>query len=453
MADYLGKSAAEIARAVRTGKASAREVVAEHLAHIERVDPTIGAFRTVRVEQALLEAEAVDTRADRYALPLAGVPIAIKDNVPVNGEYIGDGSAVTSREIAFRDHEVVRRLRAAGAVVVGLTRVPELCIFPTSDDTDGVARNPWDTARTPGGSSGGSAAAVASGMVPLAHGNDGLGSVRIPAACCGLVGVKPGRGVVPSLLGGGSWSGMAENGVLATTVPDAELGFGVLAGRREGERLAAPGRLRIAVSRRSPVLGVWPDADTRSALSRAACALVTAGHNVRKADPYYPVSTAAATMAHWVAGVATEVDELKLDLDGLQPRTRRHARLGYGVLRRKWARQEALDAWRARVERFFADHDVLLMPVLASAPIEAAGWASRSWQQNMVSSMRFAPYAAAWNTAGVPAIAVPAGMRSDGLPVSVQLVAAPGGEDLLLAVARQLGEVAPWTRYAPGWLP
>ncbi len=207
MADYLGKSAAEIARAVRTGKASAREVVAEHLAHIQRVDPTIGAFRTVRVEQALLEAEAVDSRADRYALPLAGVPIAIKDNVPVNGEYIGDGSAVTSREIAFRDHEVVRRLRAAGAVVVGLTRVPELCIFPTSDDTDGVARNPWDTARTPGGSSGGSAAAVASGMVPIAHGNDGLGSVRIPAACCGLVGVKPGRGVVPSQLGGGSWSG------------------------------------------------------------------------------------------------------------------------------------------------------------------------------------------------------------------------------------------------------
>ncbi len=188
-------------------------------------------------------------------------------------------------------------------------------------------------------------------------------------------------------------------------------------------------------------------------MSRAARALVTAGHNVRKADPYYPLSTAATTMAHWVAGVATEVDELKLDLDGLQPRTRRHARLGYGVLRRKWARQEALDAWRARVERFFADHDVLLMPVLASAPIEAAGWASRSWQQNMVSSMRFAPYAAAWNTAGVPAIAVPAGMRTDGLPVSVQLVAAPGGEDLLLAVARQLGEVAPWTRYAPGWLP
>ncbi len=453
MADYLGKSAVEIARAVRTGQVSARDVVAAHLDHIARVDPAIGAFRTVRAEQALAEADAVDVRADRYALPLAGVPVAVKDNVPVNGEYMGDGSAATSRELSFKDHEVVRRLRGAGAVVVGLTRVPELSIFPTSDDADGVARNPWNIARTPGGSSGGSAAAVAAGMVPVAHGNDGLGSVRIPAACCGVVGVKPGRGVVPSQLGGESWYGLAENGVLATTVDDAELVFGVMAGRREGERIAAPGRLRIAVSRRSPVFGVWPDAETKAGLSRAARALVKAGHNLRRADPYYPPSPAVATMTHWVAGVAREVDELKLDLDALQPRTRRHAQLGYGVLRRRLVRPEALAAWRARVERFFEDYDVLVMPVLASGPIEAADWAGRSWRENMVSSTRFAPYAAAWNTAGVPAITVPAGMRSDGLPAAVQVVAAPGGEDLLLAVARQLSEVAPWTRYAPGWLP
>ena len=453
MAEYVGKSATEIARAVRTGQASARDVAAAHLEQIARVDPTIGAFRTVRADKALAEAEAVDGRADRYALPLAGVPVAIKDNVPVSGEYVGDGSANTSREAALKDHEIVRRLRGAGAVVVGVTRVPELCIFPTTDDADAIARNPWDIARTPGGSSGGSAAAVAAGMVPVAHGNDGLGSIRIPAACCGLVGLKPGRGVVPSDLGGQSWSGLAENGVLATTVADADLVFAVLAGRREGERIAAPGRLRIAVSRRSPITGVWPDADTVAAVSRTARGLVNAGHSARKADPYYPIGVAVTTMAHWVAGVATEVDELKLDLDQLQPRTRRHAQLGYGVLRRNLARPEALAAWRARVERFFEDHDLLLMPVLATAPIEAAGWASRSWQHNMSSAMRFAPYAAPWNTAGVPAITVPAGIRSDGLPAAVQLVAAPGGEDLLLAVARQLGEVAPWTRHAPGWLP
>jgi len=162
---------------------------------------------------------------------------------------------------------------------------------------------------------------------------------------------------------------------------------------------------------------------------------------------------AAATLAHWFAGVATEADELKFDLDQLQPRTRRHVLLGRTAIRRGLVKPAVLAGWRARVERFFADHDILLMPVLATAPIEAAAWASRSWQHNMVSAMRFAPFSVPWNIAGVPAITVPAGMRSDGLPAAVQVVAAPGGEDLVLAVARQLGATAPWTRHAPGWLP
>ena len=246
---------------------------------------------------------------------------------------------------------------------------------------------------------------------------------------------------------------MAENGVLATTVEDAERVFGVLAGRREGQSLAAPGRLRVAVSRRSPLTGVRPDADTVAGLGRAARALVAAGHSARKADPYYPVGVGAATLAHWFAGVATEVDELKLDVDRLQPRTRRHVLLGRTAIRRGLVKPAVLAGWRARVERFFGDHDILLMPVLATAPVEAAAWATRSWQENMISSMRFAPYAVPWNLAGVPAITVPAGVRTDGLPAAVQIVAAPGGEDLLLAVARQLSAVAPWTRYAPGWLP
>jgi amidase len=144
VAGFLGKSAADIAAAVRDGKVSAREVVDEHLAHIAEADARVGAFRQVRVEQAREEAEAVDGRPDRYALPLAGVPIAIKDNIPVSGEYTAGGSRATSREPSERDHEVVRRLRAAGAIVVGVTRVPELAIFPTTDDADAIARNPWD---------------------------------------------------------------------------------------------------------------------------------------------------------------------------------------------------------------------------------------------------------------------------------------------------------------------
>ncbi|MGH8860356.1 MAG: GatB/YqeY domain-containing protein, partial [Jatrophihabitantaceae bacterium] len=223
----------EIAAAVRAGSTTARAETEAALARIAERDPSIGAFQVVRTEAALREADAVDQRPDRFSLPLAGVPIPVKDNVPVSGEPMRIGSAGSDPAPQEFDHEVVRRLRRAGAIVVGLTRVPELCVFGATDSTFGVSRNPWDRGRTPGGSSGGAAAAVASGMVVAAHGNDGLGSIRIPAACCGLVGIKAGFGVVPSGLGDGSWFGMAENGPLATTVADCALLLSVLGGRPE----------------------------------------------------------------------------------------------------------------------------------------------------------------------------------------------------------------------------
>ncbi|NBE52605.1 amidase, partial [Streptomyces boluensis] len=222
MTSWAGRTAAEIAAAVHEGTVSPREVLADHLARIDRLDGRVGAFRTVRAEAALAEADAVAARADLDQLPLAGVPVAVKDNLPVRGESTRNGSAATSGAPAERDHVTVARLRAAGAVVIGLTNVPELCVFGTTDGVHGTARNPWDTARTAGGSSGGSAAAVAAGMAPLGLGNDGMGSLRIPAAHCGLVGLKPGAGTVPRELGGG-WFGMSENGPLATTVEDARL--------------------------------------------------------------------------------------------------------------------------------------------------------------------------------------------------------------------------------------
>jgi amidase len=164
----------------------------------------------------------------------------------------GCGSTASDPQPQPADHEVVRRLRAAGAVVVGLTRVPELCVFGATDSKFGLTRNPWNRSRTPGGSSGGSAAAVAAGMVAVAHGNDGMGSIRIPAACCGLVGFKPGRGVVPSELGDGSWFDMAENGPLATSVDDCALLLSVMAGRPDLATVTDPGRVRVAVSTEAP---------------------------------------------------------------------------------------------------------------------------------------------------------------------------------------------------------
>src|SRR3954462_13878742 len=250
----VGVPATQLAAHVRSGELSAVDVVRAHLAHLADVEARIGAFRVIRTEAALAEAAAVDAAPRRAELPLAGVPIAVKDNVAVTGEVSTDGSLAHDPAPATTDHAVVARLREAGAVVVGITRVPELCIYAATDGPGSVTRNPWDTARSSAGSSGGSAAPVPAGVVPLAHGNDGMGSLRLPAAACGLVTLKPGRGVVPGPVGANSCFGMAENGVLATTVADLSAGFTVLAGTPV--EVAPPAPLRIAVSTRSPVPGV-----------------------------------------------------------------------------------------------------------------------------------------------------------------------------------------------------
>ncbi|HXJ66728.1 MAG TPA: amidase family protein, partial [Actinomycetota bacterium] len=253
----VGETAGEIAEAVRSGAATPADAVREHLEQIDAMNNEVGAFLRLRREQALAEADAVAARADLADLPLAGVPIAIKDNVQVEGEPTRFGCPQTPTDPATEDHEVVKRLRGAGAVVVGITRLPELGVWGTTEDVWGVARNPWDLDRTPGGSSGGSAAAVAAAMVPVAHGNDGLGSIRIPAACCGLFGIKPGVGVVPSGVGRTSWRGLAENGPLATTVDDAALVLSVMAGDPSIATVEPPAnKLRIAVSTKVPLVGL-----------------------------------------------------------------------------------------------------------------------------------------------------------------------------------------------------
>src|SRR5215468_10836483 len=247
---WVGSTAREIARAVRRGDTSAGQVVAAHLDHIKARGGGVNAFRVVRVAEALAEADAVDAQEELKNLPLAGVPIAVKENTAVAGLATWNGSDAAKSPVAETDHEVVRRLRGAGAIVVATSRMPEMGIWPFTDDQTAVTRNPWRSDRTPGGSSGGSAAAVSAGLVPIAHGNDGLGSVRIPAAACGLVGVKPGRGVVPSQLGATDWYGLAEHGILATTVADATVGLAVLAGWAPPQ-LVEPQPLRVAVSLRS----------------------------------------------------------------------------------------------------------------------------------------------------------------------------------------------------------
>jgi amidase len=449
---WVGATAKQIARAVRRGDASATQVVADHLDHIATADPVLSAFRVVRGGEAIVEAEKVDEQDDLANLPLAGVPVAVKENTAVAGLPTWNGSAAARGPVAEDDHEVVRRLRGAGAIVVGVTRMPELGLWATTDDETGTTRNPWRTDRTAGGSSGGSAAAVAARLVPFAHGNDGLGSIRIPAACCGLIGLKPGRGVVPCNLGADDWYGLTEHGILATTVADTAVGFAVLAGRRP-EKLVEPRRLKVALSLRSPVRGVRPDKPNLDAVAAATRLLVAAGHDAVSVDPVYPTSLGLRGIATWVGAACRDAEAAGIDRKTLQPRSRRHVALGAWALRKGYVREADRAGWRDRSIGFFSDHgvDLMITPALASAPIAADGWSRKSWRANMIANIRYAPYAAPWNIAGLPALVVPVGMRPDGLPVAVQIVGPPGSELLLLAVAGQFEMIAPWQRHASTW--
>src|SRR4051812_37870727 len=296
--DLMTKPVADLAALVRGGEVSARETVSAALERIDALDDRINAFIDVDDERALAAADTIEPGDER---PFAGVPIAIKANVPVEGLCMNMGSRFLAGHRPDHTAYLVRRFRDAGFVVVGVTNLPEFGILPTTEPRHtGPTRNPWDPTRTPGGSSGGSAAAVAAGMVPLAHGNDGGGSLRIPAACCGLVGLKPSRGPVsrgPGL--GDSW--LACDGVLTRTVADTALALDVLGGYEVGDANWAPrpvepyatamrrdpGRLRIAVTADN-VLGVEPDPECVRGLRLAAEVLAALGHDVEEAAPALP---------------------------------------------------------------------------------------------------------------------------------------------------------------------
>jgi amidase len=449
MADMTGQPAAAIAAAVRAGEVTASEVVGGHLDRIARLNAELGAFVRIRAADAAAEARAVDARADRAELPLAGVPVAVKDCVPVAGEPMGRGSAAFSRAPEEYDHPLVARLRAAGAVVVGLTNLPELAIYPFTDSVYGIARNPWDRRRTPGGSSGGAAAAVASALVPLAHGTDGLGSVRIPAAACGVFGIKPGTGVVPGDLDKSGWYGLSEGGPLAATVADAALMLGVMAGARYSP--AEPGRLRVAASVRPPGPGIVVHRANSAPVRAVAALLGKSGHEVTGADPPYPRWLVPVMLSYWFAGPA---EEAAGHVAGLEPRTRRHVRAGELAVRVRPPRASDRARLRVALTSFFDRYDVLVMPTLARPCPPARRYGERSWLRSVATALTFAPMTGVWNLAGFPAASVPvAGDGPPGLPRAVQLVAAPGREQVLLDLAAQLERASPWRRHAPAYDP
>ncbi|MDP8978886.1 MAG: amidase family protein, partial [Actinomycetota bacterium] len=427
---------------------SAVEVVEACLERIAALDGRLGAFQLVRDREVLAEAEALDAREDLPALPLAGVPVSVKDMIDVAGAPTTDGSRAGSDAPAAADDELVARLRRAGALVVGKTRVPEFGLWPfTESEAFGATRNPWNPGLTPGGSTGGGAAAVSAAMTALALGSDGGGSIRIPAACCGLVGLKPGTGVVPLPGGRTPARSLVEWGPLGTSVADVSVMFEVLAGLAGQGEVAPPARaLRIAVSARPPVAGVPVDAAMRRALRTTAEVLSGAGHDVVVAHPPHRPADVAAFLKRFLAGPAERVEQL--GSARVEPRTRGAARVGR-LLGRPPPSPRAQERIRDRFRRWFADHDVLLTPVLARPPIPVGAFEGRGFTATLLGSTRFVPFPAPWNLTGFPAASVPAPPLPGGIPTGVQLVAAPGGERLLLSVARQLEQLQPWPRHAP----
>lgn len=445
-------SATRIAAAVRAGTADPREAVEASLTAIAEHDRQIDAFVIVRSEAAREEAAALRGRSDLPELPLAGVPVAIKDNVDVAGEPTRHGSLAIDAAPAAQDHPVVARLRAAGAIVVGKTHVPELSCWGTTESELGSPRNPWRRDRVPGGSSGGSAAAVAGGMVPIALGNDGMGSIRIPAAACGLFGIKPGPDVVPSQLGASSWQGMSENGPLATCVDDARLMLSVMAGddRFVAAEISSQA-LRIAVSTRAPVAGTRVARSWRRAVETAAEVLADAGHTVVTSDPPYQALDALTLGARWTAGIAEDARDV--DHSRLQRRTRRHIRFGEVLRQGGFLDDRRRDSWTQRLEGFFEQHDVLVTPTLAQRPPQARAWHHRGWLANLWRDASYAPFPARFNLGAVPAASLPWGFDDGGLPLAVQLVAWRGGETTLLALSQQLERLRPWPHHPPGFAP
>ena len=467
-ADVLRASAAQQAALVRAGELSARELVQASLEAIGRLDSAVNAFVALCPERALAEADLVRPGDER---PLCGVPLAVKDLLgATEGLATAHGSAAFGDWRADHDTAHVRRLREAGAIVVGKTASPELGLRPVTESARfGVTRNPWDLGLSAGGSSGGSAAAVAAGMVGLAEGSDLGGSIRIPAACCGVVGLKPSRGRVsigPDF--GDVGGGTPADGPLTRTTLDAAAALDAMAGYEPGDHhwIGAPPRTYVEATGRPPgrvpirlalaaPLGVPVDDKPRAAARRAGALLADLGHDVREEAPDWDHEAFPSAWSTFVTGTLQHIVRVlerlhgrPVDRDLLEPATR-----GWLVDRPPVAlvdyleAKEELIAFSRRVLCDWPADCVLVTPTLTRIPAPVAALRPQAGVTD--DAGRFSALVRLWNVTGQPAISLPLSQTDDGVPIGVQLVGAPGREDLLLALAAQIESVAGWAPQAP----
>jgi amidase len=469
--DLMFRSAIELAALVRGGEVSARELVALSLDRIAELDPVLNAFVDVDGERAL---EAAGEVAAGDPRPFAGVPIAIKNNRAARGLRLTYGCSLMADFVPDYDHNVTRRLRDAGFVIVGTTTLPEYGILPTTEARlFGPTRNPWDLQRTPGGSSGGAAAAVAAGMVPVAHGNDGGGSIRIPAACCGLVGLKPARGRV-SLAPELGDASLVIDGVLTRTVADTAAILDVLAGYEVGDATWAalpaqpfidaaaggPGKLRIVASTFSPLPDAVVDPLCVKAVEDGAAILRSLGHDVEEVDPpwrqegvsetfgavfstHIALSIAYSGMVGGREPTASDMEPMSWAIHSMVAKMGAVDCLAAGVRLQSIARQ---------LVSFLEPYDALLTPALAERPLRLGtlDTAVPDPMSTFTRSGLFTPFTPVFNATGQPGISLPLFEGDDGLPLGVQIVGRPASEDTLLALAAQLEAAQPWAqRRAP----
>ncbi|MFL5820241.1 MAG: amidase [Solirubrobacteraceae bacterium] len=468
ISELLFRPATELAEMVRRGEVSARELVDASLEQIERLDPQINAFVHVDADAAREAADAIGPGDER---PFAGVPLAIKDiGPPWEGRPLTFGAELFGDFVPDFDGSVVRRLKEAGFVPVGKTNAPEFGILPVTEPRRyGPTRNPWDTDRTPGGSSGGSGAATAAGMVPIAHGNDGGGSIRIPAACCGLVGLKPSRGRISHAPVLGE-SYLATDGVLSRTVEDTARALDVLAGYELGDVHWAPPppepfaqalqrdpeRAHIGFTE-VPPLDAPVDPTYIEAVEETVRLLESLGHRVERFDPpwtdrdlFQTFTTMWAVAIGMTALFASQVSGREPTQESMEPLSWELYRRGrdtsaYEHGQAMVALQNYARTMVAQLSRF----DAFLTPALGQRPVRIGEIDPETGMDAFARAGRFTPFTAVVNVSGQPAISLPLYQGDDGLPTAVHLIGRPAGEWELLALSAQLERARPWADRRP----
>lgn len=455
--------ATELAEQIRLKKISPVEVVEVYSKRIEELNPKLGSYLTLTLDEALDQARAAEKRINGDDLPpFHGVPISIKDLNETAGVRTTHGNGAFSERIPDRDDESIARIKRAGFIMLGKTNTPE---FGTTCFTDPPAyypaRNPWDTERTTGGSSGGAAGALAAGLCPISQGSDGGGSIRIPAALCGLYGIKPSRGRISHSPGAQSF--LSQDGPLSHTVADAAALLDVMAGYAAGDAWWAPpparrfaeevgrpvGKLRVAVSA-APPMDVTIASTNSEGARNAGDLLADLGHEVVEAGPpEWPQEVVEDFIVTWA--VRTCGYEPMPPFESLEKVNQSLIEYGRTVdaVRYELAERRIQKASRELI-RFFDDFDVLVTPTVAGPPPIIGSYRDPSDPiAEFLNAAALVPFTPPWNTTGQPAVSLPLHWDEQGLPVGVQIVGRPADEATLIRLSAQIEEAAPWADKRP----